>query len=408
MDIKKNNIRPIIIGVAGASQSGKQILRNQLGDILKDYGISLLFINYYHKHNSNDITISDEPSSFDFKKLLEDIEKLRIGQSVYVYDKHGTQIKVESNPIIIIEGVFTFYDSKVRNLLDIKLFIDVDLDSCLMNIINKELLKQSEYNISNIISNYHSHTRPQYVKYLTPSKKYADVIIPQIEENSAFIPILSEYLKIQMNKIVSGDLNIMFTSLNEIVDPKYQYFDKNILVSNERSHINFFKQVFEDVLTNNEEEFITDQIQDKLLSILNEHLFTFFQEKQFSKEGLHPKVDLMLTEFDELDKYDWTKYKKIVFFKVFIMSEDDIIIPEKIVKKNKNCNLIINSLFLAPKFAEILLSNKLDTLLLNTIYFSDFLNKFELVIKKNNKYFEPKKLAEKYKRKITDVFREDY
>ena len=107
---------------------------------------------------------------------------------------------------------------------------------------------------------------------------------------------------------------------------------------------------------------------------------------------------------DYLDKIEWGKYKNILLFKTLILTQEDMKVPEIILEKNKKCSVVVCSIFLAPKFADILMNSQLDTLLLNTLYFSDFFIKFEHLIRKDQTAFNAKELSNLFKQEIPKVF----
>ena len=406
MENSKDLLRPIIIGVAGALTSGKDILRDKLVKSMKDYKVSVLSLEYYRKEPDEILTLKHEelayykegPKSYDFNKLIHDLDDLKNGKSIKIKEKNGEEKIIESQPLILIEGILTLYDQKIRNIIDIKLFIDVDLDSCLINSLN-DAMRAGRFDLEKNMQLFSQVQKPIYVKYLAPTKKYADIILPQMLEDSVFNDILCEYLNNQMSKVSGGDYHYIFTSDNEIIDSKWKYSDQQILVIKDSFSINFLKQVFIDVITKEEDEFIVDKIQDKLMNFLFDSLSCYFREKKMSRNNPMPKVDLIITESDK-DNYtshNWKNVKKVFIYKTIIMSQKDMEIPVYISKMNPKCNIVLSSIFLSPKFADFLLSNKLDTVLLNTLFFSDFLGKFESYIRFNNKTFEPEVLSQKFK-----------
>ena len=114
---------------------------------------------------------------------------------------------------------------------------------------------------------------------------------------------------------------------------------------------------------------------------------------------------MFITDSDDISNIDFSKYKNIFFFKTTILFEDDMKVPNLISIKNEECKVTVNSIFLAPKFSEISLSTKIDTLIFNTLYFSDFFIKFEDLIIKNKTVFNSVELDKLFLNKMTKLFK---
>ena len=104
------------------------------------------------------------------------------------------------------------------------------------------------------------------------------------------------------------------------------------------------------------------------------------------------KIDLCLFDEDDLSKYDFNKYKSVLFFKPIILNEDDVKKPQYILSKNQECNLFICSIFLSPKFAHFLTNSKIYEVLFITVYYSEFFNKYDHIIKSNKTILDEKEL----------------
>ena len=209
----------------------------------------------------------------------------------------------------------------------------------------------------------------------------------------------------QLTKILTGNIQNLFSSINEVIDPKFQFYNKQILVIEDADETEIIKQVFKDVITNDMDSFIVDMIRKQFIDILSELLLNYLRKtKKFT--NYLPHIDLIVTEFDDLDKIEWEKYKNILLFKTLILTQEDMKVPEIILEKNKKCSVVVCSIFLAPKFADILMNSQLDTLLLNTLYFSDFFIKFEHLIRKDQTAFNAKELSTLFKQEIPKLFKE--
>jgi uridine kinase len=420
MEIPKENIKPFLIGICGGPSAGKSLLVNEMSKLITDFKVCTISQESYYKDltkeqskNIDDYNF-DSPEAFDLDLLCNHLQKLRNGESIEmpVYDfvtcKKSKEFKfVESCPIIFLYGIFTFYDKKIRNLIDLRIFIDTDADLRLSKRIIRDITKGNR-DLKSILNRYHKFVKPSFEDYILPSRKYADIIIPKIRENSPIIQIVTDYLRIQLNKL-KGNASNLFSSINEIIDPKYQFFDNKILLSNDVNQIEFLKQIFEDNISNEIKkdenyEYFIQPIRHKLIEMLYNILINYFRGKSYFSRNL-PKIDLIIMENDDVSNIDFKEFKNVFIFKTLILNEDDIKIPEYIYNKNQDCNIVINSIFLAPKFSDILLSNKLNTVLLNTLFFSDFFIKFEKFLKIDQTIFNSNELNKEFLKIIEKNFK---
>lgn len=195
-----------IIGVAGGSASGKTTIVNKLKDFFQN---DIELINhdcYYKAHNElpfeeREKLNYDHPSAFDTEKLIEDIVLLKAGQSiqrpVYSYSIHNrleTADTVHPKRVIIIEGILVLEDEHLRDLMDIKIFVDTDADERLMRRIRRDLVERGR-SIESVLEQYRNTVKPMHNQFIEPSKRYADIIIPRGGENTAALNMLIEHLK---------------------------------------------------------------------------------------------------------------------------------------------------------------------------------------------------------------------
>ena len=145
-------------------------------------------------------------------------------------------------------------------------------------------------------------------------------------------------------------------------------------------------------------------IREKLIEILPSNLIKYCKENEYLGKNLE-KIDLFISESDDISNIDFSKFKNIFFFKTSILIEDDMKVPNLISIKNEECKVTVNSIFLAPKFSEISLSTKIDTLIFNTLYFSDFFIKFEDLIIKNKTVFNSVELSKLFLNKMKKFFK---
>ncbi|MGV3466660.1 MAG: uridine kinase [Heyndrickxia sp.] len=195
--------KPAVIGVAGGSGSGKTSVTNAIYDQFKGHSILVLEQDYYYKDQSHLPfedrlkTNYDHPLAFDNDLLIEHIQKLlnyeSIEKPVYDYTKHTRSEKkifVEPKDVIILEGILVLEDERLRNLMDIKLFVDTDAD---LRIIRRMLrdIEDRGRTMNSVIEQYINVVRPMHNQFIEPTKRYADVIIPEGGQNVVAIDLVN-------------------------------------------------------------------------------------------------------------------------------------------------------------------------------------------------------------------------
>ena len=409
--MEKESIRPIIIGICGGPLTGKtELAKKILESILKDYKVCIIHMSDYYKILSEEEFKNkenynfDKPGAIDFDLLYSNLEQIINNKPIYLpkynmltYQRSYEKEKTSDCQVVIIEGIFSFYLDKILNLMDLKIFIDVEKDIQLSRIIYQDLfVKKRE--LHSIIEKYHKFIKPGYNEYIEPKIKLADIILHKVDNTS--INIVSEYLRMQLHKILKEKDVFSFT--NEIIDQKYSYYDGKIIVESDKGFVEFIKQVFLDFLNSKLEEGYIPYIRNKMITKLSSLLFKYLKNNE--REFTVKKVDTLLFDTDEPDNFDYKSKKYIFFYKTSILSNDDIIIPRKILSENKSCTLVVFTIFIAPKYADLILSKEINSTVITTIYFSDFFIKYENIIKSNQTLFND----EKFKSLLVEKFKLDY
>ena len=196
----------LFIGICGASGSGKSTLASELAKIVNK---SILIINqdaYYYDHpdmsfEDRCLLNYDEPSIFDHDLLLEDVRALLSGKRVlkkeYDYALHRRapqkQEYLEPHEVIIVEGIHAFYDGRLRDMMDLKLFVRVDSDICLLRRIQRDINERGR-DIDNISMQYTTTVKPMFDQYIRNYEQYADVIVAKGGKNAKINEILASYV----------------------------------------------------------------------------------------------------------------------------------------------------------------------------------------------------------------------
>ena len=193
----------LIIGIAGGSGSGKTTVVKAITEKLKDKVTVIPQDSYYKdlSHATEEekrVHNFDHPDSIDFELLRHQLKELREGkaveQPIYSYITCGRSktetVTVNPSDIIIVEGILIFTDPKLRKLMDIKIFVDADDDDRLMRVMSRDIVERGK-TVEWVIERYSKTVKPMYLQFIEPSKRYADVIIPQGGHNKVAIDMIS-------------------------------------------------------------------------------------------------------------------------------------------------------------------------------------------------------------------------
>ncbi|MFC7364767.1 MULTISPECIES: uridine kinase [Bhargavaea] len=199
--------RPLIIGIAGGSGSGKTSVTRAIYDVVKEHSVVVIEHDYYYKDQSDLAfeerlkTNYDHPLAFDTDLLIEHIKELLVGRPVNrpVYDyalhtRSDKTVEIEPKDVIIIEGILVLDDARLRELMDIKLFVDTDADLRIIRRIQRDIEERGR-SISSVIGQYLSVVRPMHNQFIEPTKRYADLIIPEGGENKVAIDLMVTKIK---------------------------------------------------------------------------------------------------------------------------------------------------------------------------------------------------------------------
>ena len=203
---------PLFIGITGGSGSGKTTIVNKIFSEVPERSIAIIEQDSYYKDQSQLSyeerckTNYDHPFAFDTDLLIEHISSLKNGHAIekplYDYEIHNrkkeTQL-IEPKEIIIIEGLLVFYDERIRDLLDIKIFVDTDADLRLIRRIIRDINHRAR-TLDSVIAQYINTVRPAHEQFIEPTKKYADIIVTEGGNNLVAIDLMVTKIKSCMDK----------------------------------------------------------------------------------------------------------------------------------------------------------------------------------------------------------------
>lgn len=195
--------RPIVIGVTGGSGSGKTTVSKAIYENLRGQSIQIINQDTYYNDQA-DMTMEerkavnyDHPLAFDTALLIEQLDALRHNQAVEMpvydykeYTRSQATVHVEPQDVIILEGILILDDERLRDLMDIKVYVDADDDIRILRRIQRDMQERGR-SLESIISQYIKTVKPMYHQFIEPTKRYADIIVPEGGENHVAIDILT-------------------------------------------------------------------------------------------------------------------------------------------------------------------------------------------------------------------------
>ncbi len=199
-------MNPIIIGIAGGTGSGKTCITNAIQECISDH-ITVIPQDAYYKDFSdlnfeqkNGINY-DHPNAIDSELLINHVRALKdsvpVNQPIYDFKTHSRlseTIKVYPNSIIAIEGILIFENEELRKLLDIKIYVDTDSDIRILRRIERDMAERGR-SLDSIITRYRTMVRPMHIRFVEPTKRFADIIVPEGGQNKIAIDMITSRLK---------------------------------------------------------------------------------------------------------------------------------------------------------------------------------------------------------------------
>lgn len=192
-----------IIGIAGGSGSGKTSVTNEIMKNLDGHSVALIEQDFYYKDQSH-LTFEeclktnyDHPFAFDNDLLIENLKDLKAGKSVEVptYDytihtRSDKKIAFEPKDVIIVEGIFALENETLRNMMDVKIYVDTDADLRILRRLIRDT-KERDRTMESVVDQYLNVVRPMHNQFIEPTKKFADIIIPEGGSNKVAIDIMT-------------------------------------------------------------------------------------------------------------------------------------------------------------------------------------------------------------------------
>jgi uridine kinase len=197
----------IIIGIAGGTGSGKTTVVRKIIESLPEGSVAVIPQDSYYNDQSDlplevrKKTNFDHPDAFDWKLFEQQIADLREGRAIeqptYSYivcTRLEETVHVEPKDVIIVEGIMTLYDRELRNLMDLKIFVDAEPDERLLRVITRDIAER-DHPLEMLIDNYRNVLKPMHDEFIEPTKQYADIIIPNGGNNERAIRMMKLYIE---------------------------------------------------------------------------------------------------------------------------------------------------------------------------------------------------------------------
>ena len=201
----------LIIGIAGGTGSGKTTVVRKIIQSLPEGEVTVIPQDSYYRDNSNlplDERLKlnfDEPAAIEFELLVNQLKDLKAGkpveQPIYSYltcTRSKETIPIQPRDVIIVEGILILCDEELRNMMDMKVFVDADADDRLIRVINRDIIERGR-TVEMVIDRYEKVLKPMHLQHIEPTKRYADLIIPQGGNNLVAIDILTNFIAHKLN-----------------------------------------------------------------------------------------------------------------------------------------------------------------------------------------------------------------
>jgi uridine kinase len=202
----------LIIGIAGGTGSGKTTVVRKILERLPQDEVVLLPQDSYYRDSSH-LPINerleinfDHPDSIEFELLVKHLKELQTGETIeqpiysYLTCTRSTEtIPIKPCHVIIVEGILVLSSAELRDMLDLKVFVDADADDRLIRVINRDIVERGR-SVNKVLERYECTVKPMHSQFIEPTKRFADLIIPQGGDNHIAIDILTKYIE---NKLIS-------------------------------------------------------------------------------------------------------------------------------------------------------------------------------------------------------------
>ena len=205
-------MKPLIIGIAGGTGSGKSTVARRVAESLTSMSVAFIDMDAYYK-NYAEVAFEqrrkinwDHPDSLDWDLLHEQLAQLAAGQAIEkpIYDfvqhlRSPQRVAVPPADVVVIDGILLFVDERVRQLCDVKVFVDADADIRLIRRIRRDIARRGRP-LEEILDQYVKTVQPMHLQFVEPSKRYADLIVPRGGHNAVAIGMIVARIRQQLEQ----------------------------------------------------------------------------------------------------------------------------------------------------------------------------------------------------------------
>ena len=195
----------LVIGIAGGSGSGKTTLMNNIVGRFGENITVLSHDSYYKRHD--DMTYEercqlnyDEPAALETDLMVRHLDRLRNGEAIdcpvydfTVHNRSDATTRIEPRKVIIVEGILIFQNKQLRDLMDIRIFVDTDADIRLCRRVKRDVNKRGR-SLESVLTQYQETVKPMYEKYVEPSKKHAHILVPEGGKNAVALDLIENLI----------------------------------------------------------------------------------------------------------------------------------------------------------------------------------------------------------------------
>ena len=202
----------LVIGIAGGTGSGKTTVVNKISNSFPPGEVAVLPQDSYYKDSSHIPPAErskinfDEPAAIEWSLLEQQLRELKEGKAIemptYSYltcTRQEETVRVEPRDVVIVEGILVLNDVRLRSMMDVKVFVDADADDRLIRVIARDCVERGRTPEA-VITRYEEVLKPMHSLYIEPSKRYADLIVPQGGNNIVAINLLTDYIEARLRK----------------------------------------------------------------------------------------------------------------------------------------------------------------------------------------------------------------
>ena len=202
----------LVIGIAGGTGSGKTTVVNKIINSLPAGEVAVMPQDSYYKDSSHippeerSKINFDEPASIEWSLLVEHLKELKAGKTIqmptYSYltcTRQAETVEISPADVVVVEGILVLTDPELRNMLDIKVFVDADSDDRLIRVIARDCIERGR-TPQMVIDRYQDVLKPMHMQYIEPCKRFADLIVPQGGSNTVAINLLTDYIESRLRR----------------------------------------------------------------------------------------------------------------------------------------------------------------------------------------------------------------